>query len=447
MIPAKPLAVLSKRILSPEGFRDGAVLVEEGRIKAVAARSEVPKGWVIDDAGELPVLPGLVDTHVHINEPGRTEWEGFETATRAAAAGGITALLDMPLNSLPVTTTRQALDAKRTAARGQLWVDCGFVGGVIPGHAKHLADLAEDGVFACKAFLIHSGIEEFPNSTEEDLREAMPILAERGLPLMVHAEMDCCATPAPTDPTTYAGYLASRPRAWENSAIDLMIRLSKETGCRVHIVHLSSADALESIARAKEAGAKLTVETCPHYLCLEAESIPDGATHFKCAPPIREAENRERLWQALESGLIDFVVSDHSPCTPELKKSESGDFHAAWGGIASLQFTLPAMWSEARGRGHTLDEIVRWMSRSTAQFAGLPKGALAPGLDADIVVFDPEGEVRVTPETIHYRNKICPYTGRRLTGAVHRTYLAGRKIYDNGSYPPRPTGRALTRGQ
>jgi len=433
----------STRVVQPGSVGPASVLFRDGRIEAVVPGTAEISGVV--DAGELVIAPGLVDCHVHVNEPGRTEWEGFETATRAAAAGGVTTLVDMPLNSIPVTTSRDALAAKLAACENERFVDVGFWGGVVPDNAAELAGLARAGVLGCKAFLVHSGIDEFPNATERDLRAAMPILKEHGLPLLAHAELDLGAPALNQDPRAYAGYLASRPPEWEDEAIRLLVRLSRETGCAVHIVHLSSAGSLETLRRAKSEGLPVTAETCPHYLCLEAERVPDGATHFKCAPPIRGHENRERLWQGLFDGVIDFVVTDHSPCTPHLKLPERGDFHDAWGGIASLQLGLPAVWTEAARRGATLDRLTTWMSAGPARFAGQgrTKGRLAPGFDADIVVWDPDTTYAVRPEGLHFRHKISPYLGERLRGVVHRTFLRGREIYDGLRHPAGPVGRAL----
>lgn len=440
----------SRRIVGPDGrIRPGTVLIEEGRIRALVSRpatATVPPDIPVEDLGTRVIAPGLVDCHVHVNEPGRTDWEGFATATRAAAAGGVTTLVDMPLNCLPVTTTRAALEEKRRAAAGQLHVDVGFWGGVIPGNAGELAELAAGGVLGCKAFLIHSGIDEFPNATEADLRAAMPILRDAGLPLLAHAELDLGEAPAPgTDPRAYASYLRSRPAAWEDAAIALLIRLARETGCAVHVVHLSSAASLEQIARAKADGLHFTAETCPHYLCLEAESVPDGATEYKCAPPIRDHENREALWRGLKDGVIDFVVSDHSPCTPALKGRERGDFAEAWGGIASLQLGLPALWSEASRRGHSLSDVSAWMSARPAALAGLGrrKGQIAPGFDADLVVWDPEAEVEVDVEHLHFRHKVSPYVGRRLLGRVEATFLRGQLVYDGSGHPAGPVGAPI----
>ena len=440
----------SRRIVGPDGrIRPGTVLIEEGRIRALVSRpatATVPPDIPVEDLGTRVIAPGLVDCHVHVNEPGRTDWEGFGTATRAAAAGGVTTLVDMPLNCLPVTTTRAALEEKRSVATGQLHVDVGFWGGVIPGNAGELAELAAGGALGCKAFLIHSGIDEFPNATEADLREAMPILRDAGLPLLAHAELDLGEAPAPgTDPRAYASYLRSRPAAWEDAAIALLIRLARETGCAVHVVHLSSAASVDQIARAKADGLHFTAETCPHYLCLEAESVPDGATEYKCAPPIRDHENREALWRGLKDGVIDFVVSDHSPCTPALKGRERGDFAEAWGGIASLQLGLPALWTEASRRGHSLSDVSAWMSTRPAALAGLGrrKGQIAPGFDADLVVWDPEAEVEVDAAQLHFRHKVSPYLGRRLMGRVEATFLRGQLVYDGSGHPAGPVGAPI----
>lgn len=435
--------IRSERVVTDGSCRPATVLVADGRIEEIV--SEHLDGPDILDVGTLAVSPGLVDCHVHINEPGRTEWEGFETATRAAAAGGVTALVDMPLNCIPVTTTRAALDAKLSACAGQCWVDVGFWGGVVPGNTPDLPALAEAGVLGCKAFLVHSGIDEFPNATERDLLLAMPVLRAHGLPLLAHAELDLGAASNETDPRRYRGYLESRPRSWEDAAIALLVELCRKTGCAVHIVHLSSASSIETLRRAKGGGLPITVETCPHYLCLEAEAIPDGATQFKCAPPIREHENREALWQALFEGVIDFVISDHSPCAPALKVPDRGDFHAAWGGIASLQLGLGAVWSEAKRRGATLPQLSEWMSRAPARFAGFGarKGRIAKGFDADFVVWDPEASAVPSARDLFFRHPISPYLGRPLSGRVHRTFLRGHEIYDGRGHPDAASGEML----
>ncbi|MBI3298465.1 MAG: allantoinase AllB [Elusimicrobia bacterium] len=435
------------RLLTPDGLRRGTLLVSGGRIAALAGPGEEPYGIPLIETGDRIVLPGIVETHVHVNEPGRTSWEGFATATRAAAAGGVTAIVDMPLNSIPPTTTLAGLKAKAAAAEGACWVDYGFWGGVVPGNAAELEPMIDAGAAGFKCFLIDSGVPEFPMAAEADLREAMPILARRGVPLLVHAELSCVPAPAPKDNRGYAGYLASRPRTWENEAIALMVRLCRETGCAVHIVHLSSADALATIAAARAEGLPFTAETCPHYLSFVAEEIADGATHFKCAPPIREAENRERLWAGLADGTLSCVVSDHSPCEPALKVMESGDFHRAWGGISGVQFGLPAVWTGMRERGLGLERLGEWMSAATARLAGLGarKGALVPGHDADFMVFDPDAEFSPAAATIHHRHKVTPYRGRVLRGIVTATYLRGRLVYEKGSFIGKPEGRALAR--
>jgi allantoinase len=392
-------------------------------------------------------MPGLVDSHVHINEPGRTEWEGFWSATRAAAAGGVTTLVDMPLNSIPPTTTRPALEAKREAAKDRVFVDCGFWGGVVPGNAGELPRMIEDGVCGFKAFLVPSGVDEFPQVREADLSGAMPILAERGVPLLAHAEIELPG-PAPTgDARLYSTYLATRPASWENEAIRLLIRLSRETQAAVHIVHLSSAEALPSIDAARQAGLRLTVETCPHYLTLAAEGVPPGRTDFKCSPPIRDEDNRERLWTALRRGVVDMVVSDHSPCSPERKGLLTGDFIAAWGGIASLQLRLPVVWTEAERRGCSIEEVARWLCERPAQLAGLDgrKGRIEAGHDADLVVWDPEAHFEVRPEHLHHRHALTPYAGRRLRGVVEATFLRGKVAFEKGAFSSLPTGRLLRR--
>lgn len=423
----------SSRVVLPGGLSDATVLVEGESIAEVVIGKSVA-GAI--DFGDRVLGPGLVDCHVHVNEPGRTEWEGFETATRAAAAGGVTTLVDMPLNSLPVTTTRAALEAKKRESLGKCRVDVGFWGGVVPGNAADLSELAAGGVLGCKAFLVHSGIDEFPNSTEADLREAMPVLRDAGLPLLAHAELDLGAEPTTSDRRAYRRYVESRPPAWEDEAIRLLVRLCRETRCPVHIVHLSAASSVPILREAKAEGLPITVETCPHYLCLEAESIPDGATLFKCAPPIRDRRNRDALWQALLEGVIDFVISDHSPCSPALKLAELGDFEAAWGGIASLQLGLPAVWTEARRRGADLPALFRWMSAAPARFAGLSgkKGCIAAGCDADLLIMAPDEELVVEPEQLFFRHKVSPYLGRRLLGRVHTTLLRGACVYDAQSH-------------
>lgn len=450
-------AFVGRKVLTEHGFKEAAVLVKDGIIKDIVPISEVPEGIPVEDAGSLVVIPGLVDSHVHVNEPGRTEWEGFVTATRAAAAGGVTTIVDMPLNCIPVTTTLQALKEKLAAIEGLLNVDCAFWGGVVPGNHSELEKMVAHGVVGFKCFLIHSGIDDFPNATEFDLRKAMPVLARLGVPLLVHAEMETDCGERHDDPSehlkkeprSYAAFLESRPRQWENDAVRLTAILCEEFNCRVHIVHLSSSDALSIVKDAKAKKLPFSAETCPHYLTFAAEEIPDGDTRFKCAPPIREKENSELLWKALKDGTIDFVVSDHSPCTPELKLMKSGDFDKAWGGIASLQFGLPAVWTFAKEKGHSLEEVVTWMSEKTAKFAGLygTKGKIAPGFDADIVMLDPEESFVVEKKNVHHRHKETPHEGRTFKGVVKRTYVRGTKVFDEGTFTKDGHGKKILEGR
>ncbi len=448
-------AIRSTRVVTINGVQN-AVVVVKGETIAEVIPSQEFVGEDALDCRDLVIAPGLVDSHVHINEPGRTEWEGFESATKAAAGGGITTLVDMPLNSSPVTTTVDAFRQKLDAAKGKLSVDCGFYGGVVPENARNLASLLASGVLGVKGFLIHSGIDEFPHVTETDLRNAMPLIAESGLPLLVHAELASPPTLSgaksialTNDSETLRsaqGFVSSRPRKWENDAVALMIRLCREFGCRVHIVHVSSSEVVPLLREAKESGLPITAETCLHYLVFASEEIPDGATQFKCAPPIRERKNNEQLWQALRDGVIDLVASDHSPCPPEMKLMEQGDFTKAWGGIASLQFGLSIMWTAARTRGFQLADLSRWMSANPAVLAGLEKkkGMIAPGFDADFVVWDPDESFVVVQSIIHHRHKITPYEGRTLFGKVYATYLRGKKIFDQGNFPA-PSGQILLR--
>jgi len=440
-----PIAFTSPRVVIDDEMRSATVVVEGERIVEVRDGVRVHDGETRIDLGDDVLAPGLVDSHVHVNEPGRTDWEGFSTATRAAAAGGVTTIVDMPLNCIPVTTTARALAIKLAAARPQLWIDAGFWGGVVPGNADDLAPLARAGVLGCKAFMVHSGIDEFPDADLETLRAAMPRLRDAGIPLLAHAELELDDVAPHGDPRHYDTYLRSRPCAWEDAAIARLIQLCRETRCAVHVVHLSSADSLPQIRAAKAEGLPLTVETCAHYLCLRAEDVPDGATGYKCAPPIRDDANRTRLWQGLDDGTIDLVVTDHSPCTPARKDSGSGDFMDAWGGIASLQLGLPSVWTEARARGIALPRVVQWMSQRPAALAGLGdrKGRIAPGYDADLFAWAPEQMLRVTPESLRFRHKQSPYVGRDLYGEVRRTWLRGTIVYDAGRMTSAPHGRAL----
>jgi len=461
------LTLRSQRVVLPDGVRPASIEIQDGRITSIGPFPPRPfppdpppldpfppdpfppdpfpsrdrKGAVLIDAGDKYILPGLVDTHVHINEPGRAEWEGFQTATRAAAAGGYTTLVDMPLNNLPETTTVENLRAKESAARGQCLVDYGFWGGVVADNQQHIAALAEAGVLGYKCFLVPPGIDGFTMVNRSQLEAAMPFVAKTGLPLLTHAEL-----PGPIEAAAnrlqgrdwkkYATYLASRPDAAEVEAIRMMIDLSRRFGCRVHIVHLSSAEALADLQTARAEGLPITVETCPHYLHFAAEDIADGATAFKCAPPIRPRANRERLWQALEDGDIDLIATDHSPCLPEMKTRGDGSFLEAWGGIASLQLALPVIWTEAQRRAIPIEKVAQWMSEQPAKLAGLDhrKGSIKVGHDADLVVFDPEARSQVDAKRLQHRHPITPYAGETLQGLVETTFVRGEKVYDRGIF-------------
>ncbi|MFZ0909468.1 MAG: allantoinase AllB [Candidatus Acidiferrales bacterium] len=454
---APDLIIRGNRVVTGDASGEpapAAIHIQHGVIAAVTKFNDVPGDSPIHEAGDLIVMPGIVDTHVHINEPGRTGWEGFTTATRAAAAGGVTTLIEMPLNSIPATTTASAFREKLASAAGKLWVDTGFWGGVIPGNAEELLTLWNDGVFGFKCFLVPSGVDEFPQALETDLRAALPILAEMGAPLLVHAELpgpiDAAAKSLTKAPAAkYSTWLASRPREAENEAIALMVNLAKEIKARIHIVHVSSSDALPILKEAKSAGLAVTAETCPHYLAFSSEEIPDGATEFKCAPPIRESANREKLWEALADGTLDFVATDHSPCPPEMKRKDTGDFIAAWGGIASLELSLPAVWTSALERGYAVERLAGWLCSGPARLAGLEtrKGKIAKDFDADLVIWDPNAKFRVEPERLHQRNKLTPYAGRELHGVVAATYLRGRKVFERGEFAAGPSGYILKRTQ
>jgi allantoinase len=444
-------AFVSKSVVTPEGVRPAAILVEDGRILEVLAHP--PAYTTGHDFGDLAIFPGLVDTHVHINDPGRADWEGFETATRAAIAGGYTTLVDMPLNSIPATTDVRGLREKRSAASGACHTDYAFWGGLVEGNQQDLEFLASAGVRGFKCFLVPSGADEFPMVTPETLRRAAPVIAKTGLPLLAHAEL-----PAPIDLATrslvsascdwreYRNYLASRPDEAELAAIRLLIETCRESGCRIHIVHLSTAKALPELRSARAAGLPITVETCPHYLHFASEDVGDGQTVFKCAPPIRSRANREKLWEGLQAGDIDLVATDHSPCPPELKLPKQGDFLRAWGGIASLSIALPLMWSDALRHGSGLDNLARWMSSAPAQLAGLSgtKGQIAAGFDADLVVFDSQASFVVHPALLHYRHPLSAYMGETLTGVVRQTFLRGELAYHAGAFTA-PRGRECAR--
>lgn len=443
-------AFLSKRVVTPEGIRAGALLVDAGRIVAVCDAAEVPRDAVVQDFGDAALLPGLVDTHVHINQPGRTEWEGFRTATRAAAAGGYTTLVDMPLNCLPETTTVAALEAKRESAAGECLIDWMSWGGAVADNQEHILPLAAAGVPGFKCFLIYPGCDGFTMIDQQQLEAALPAIAQSGLPLLVHAELagpidDAAAGLRDADWRRYATYLASRPDEAELQAIQLMIRLCRRYGFRLHIVHLSTALALAELRAARAEGLPVTVETCPHYLHFCAERIADGATLWKCAPPIRSRTNGEALWQALGAGDIDMIVTDHSPCPPEMKGIEGGRFDLAWGGVAGLSVVLPVIYTECLRRGFGLEEIVRWMSAAPAALAGIADqaGALVAGREANFTVFDTKASFTVTPEVLHFRHAVSPYVGETLRGVVQATYLRSEPVYRGGEFATAAVGREV----
>ena len=441
---------VSRRVVTPEGVRAGAVVVDGEKIRAVVSLNEMPRDAEVHDCGEAALLPGLVDSHVHINEPGRTEWEGFATATRAAAAGGYSMLVDMPLNCLPGTNSAAALEAKRRAASGQCRVDWAAWGGVVHDNQGDIEGLAAAGVRGFKCFLVHPGVDGFTMVSEQQLRAALPRVARTGLPLLVHAELPGLIDTATerlagADWRRYGTYLESRPDDAELAAIRMMLALCREFSFRLHIVHLATARALEELRAARADGLAVSVETCPHYLHLEAETIADGATLCKCAPPVRGQKNREKLWQGLGEGVIDMVVTDHSPCPPAMKRLEEGNFQTAWGGIASLSVALAVVWTEAERRGFGLKDVARWMAEGPAKLAGCGarKGKIAAGYDADLVVFDPEGEFTVTKGRLHHRHRVSPYLGEKLRGVVKATYLRGAPVFEEGRFQGEAAGREM----
>ncbi|MFZ1320093.1 MAG: allantoinase AllB [Ignavibacteria bacterium] len=444
--------IKSKNVLIGNEMKDACVIIENGKISDILfpdsdGNFDLDNSFETEDHGELVVMPSLIDTHVHINEPGREEWEGFETVTKAAAAGGITMLVDMPLNSDPVTIDKNSLDQKINSATGKLYTDVGFYGGAVPENMNELNLLYKCGVFGFKSFMVDSGLNEFRHVTENDLENILKELdLAKDVPLLIHAETDCGFDEKKyLSDHSFSSFLNTRPREWENKAIEILIRLSKKYDRHIHIVHLSSSDALDMIRKAKTDGIKITVETCPHYLYFSSEKINDGDTRFKCTPPIRENENREKLWDAVKDGMIDMIVSDHSPCTDELKCFEDGNFKTAWGGISSIQLGLSAVWTEAFERGLNLSDVSRLMSANPARLIGMEnrKGKIEIGMDADIIIFDPQKNFTVDCKKLFHKNKLTPYDGEELRGEVIATYLRGNKIFNNGKINEHPQGKII----
>jgi allantoinase len=439
--------IRSRRVVLPGGIKPAAIHVRDGTIIKVGAWDEAESATLLFDAGDHAILPGVVDLHAHINEPGRTAWEGFESATRAAAAGGITTLVDMPLNSIPATVGAAELDRKISATAGKLWIDVGFHGGIVPGNENNLPPLIRAGVVGLKCFLCDSGVDEFPAVTIDQLAGPLQRVSELNPWILVHAECPEVLAAArerlkDRRTWTYRDYLKSRPDEAEIAAIRQLIELAEITNVRIHIVHLSSAAALPLLAQAKAKQIRITSETCPHYLTFEADSIADSATALKCAPPIRSAANRDALWKGLREGVIDIIASDHSPCLPELKADR--DFSRAWGGISSLQCSLAAVWSEAHQRGFGLSDVALWMCQRPAELGRLTmKGSIAPGKDADLICFAPDETFTFEADQIIHRHKLTPYSGRQMLGVVQQTFLRGAPIYDGGSWENQPRGRIV----
>ncbi len=437
----------SKRCWIDTQLIEATIHVKNGIIHSISPSKYSIEGLPFQDFGDLLLMPGIIDAHVHINEPGRTHWEGFDSATKAAALGGITTLIEMPLNADPVTTNVEAFELKKKATKNKLHVNCGFYGGVIPNNEKDIEPLIKAGVFGIKGFLTHSGIDEFPNVSNADLEKIAPILAKYDLPLLLHCELgeNKNIPQVINNPKSYRAYLASRPTEWELNALKLTLDLQEKYNIKTHVVHLSNANGLESINKGKKRTKKITVETCPHYLFFNAETIPDGNPIYKCAPPIREQENNDKLWKGLLNNEFDFLASDHSPSPPEIKELESGDLFKAWGGIAGLQFTLPALWTAGERKGLTIEKLIPLLTSNPAKFLGLDhkKGYLKAGYEADITIWNDTKEIEVTKEIIAHKHKTTPYLGHRLKGKIIHTFVKGRHVVENSKLKELSAGELL----
>lgn len=441
--------IYSQQVFTKGVIKEASIVITNGIISDVLEGKHQRDNFEFVDYGNLVIFPGIIDAHIHINEPGRTEWEGFDTATKAAAAGGITTLVDMPLNSTPVTIDKKSFEIKADASQDQRHVHCGLYGGLVPANTDDIAELLDTGILGLKAFLTHSGLDDFPNVNESQLKKALRQLKGTGIPLLAHCEIDvqhAGIVEFEKNPFSYQHFLASRPSSWENEAVRLMINLCREFQTPVHIVHLSSAEVLPDILRAKEDGLPLTVETCPHYLFFNADDIPDSDTRYKCTPPIRSKSNNEKLWQALESGLIDFIASDHSPAPPGIKKIDSGNLWQAWGGIIGGQCLLSASWTKAKGRGINLEQLASWLCENPASFIGFhsTKGKIEKAYDADLVIWDPTQSVQLEEGDLYHKHTASPYVGNKLFGKIHATYCKGNRVYYDGEFDQMRTGELLT---
>ncbi|MEH6535108.1 MAG: allantoinase AllB [Psychroserpens sp.] len=437
--------IYSKRCFLVNFFTEATIHVKNHKIYNIYKGYHKIENVPFLDYKNLIVMPGIIDVHVHINEPGREDWEGFDTATKAAAIGGITTLIEMPLNASPVTTDLRAFQLKQETSKDKLHVNCGFYGGIIPTNINDIEDLINEGVFGIKGFLTHSGIDEFPNVSKIDLEAIAPILKKYNIPLLLHCELTDDNVPEVTNSKSYKEYLQSRPQHWETNAIDLAIDIQKRFDIKVHIVHLSASEGIERIKQRQQETNKLTVETCPHYLYFNAEAIPDESPVYKCAPPIRERTNNDKLWDFLLDDGFNFLASDHSPAPPERKQLESGDFFKAWGGISGLQFTLPILFSEGKRRGLSTEKLILLLTKKPAEFLSLDykKGSLIVDFDADITVWDDSQRFQITENSIHHKHKATPYLNETVFGKVIHTFVNGVQVVENSKLKTLQQGKLL----